>query len=159
MIDLTIDDNLKQMGIARELVNKVQKLRKEAKLNIDDQIEIFYEHSQDTVFGDVITKNNDSIRTSVKVPFLPASHRQPHFLKIADTEYVNPENPKDILKLYICVPSVTFNDAKLTEKYGAHNTDKVNFVHDVKSFLLAHSVESLKKKLEGNTTLKFKLND
>lgn len=36
LLDLQIDDNLKQMGIAREIVNKVQKLRKSAGLNIDD---------------------------------------------------------------------------------------------------------------------------
>ena len=78
-------------------------------------------------------------------------------MKIADTEYVNPENPSDVLKVTICVPSVTFDEAKLQDKFGAHNTDKVNFVNDVKSFVLAHSHESLKKKLGDNNTLKFKL--
>lgn len=43
MIDLRIDENLKKMGVAREIVNRVQKLRKAAGLNIEDQVEIFYE--------------------------------------------------------------------------------------------------------------------
>lgn len=43
MLSLVIDENLKRMGVAREVVNKVQKLRKEAGLNIDDQVEIFFE--------------------------------------------------------------------------------------------------------------------
>jgi len=73
---------------------------------------------------------------------------------------VNPENPKDVLKVSICVPNVTFDDNKLTQKYGHLNTDKVNFTNDIKSFVLAHSQESLKKKLaENQNTLKFKLND
>lgn len=160
MLDLNIDDTLKHKGIARELVNKVQRLRKDAKLNIDDHIEIFFEHSDKTVFNDVIGKNNDSIKTAVKVPFLPASTRQAHFIKIADTEYVNPEDASDVIKSTICVPSVTFNDAKLQEKFGHLNQEKVNFVNDVKSFVLAHSHEALKKKLaDHNNTLKFKLND
>jgi isoleucyl-tRNA synthetase len=36
ILDLHIDTELKQMGMAREIINKVQKLRKEAKLNIED---------------------------------------------------------------------------------------------------------------------------
>ena len=42
MINVVLDEKLKQMGMAREIVNKVQKLRKQAKLNIDDVVEIFY---------------------------------------------------------------------------------------------------------------------
>jgi isoleucyl-tRNA synthetase len=44
MLDLVIDEKLKQMGITREIVNKVQKLRKAAGLNIEDQVEIFYDY-------------------------------------------------------------------------------------------------------------------
>jgi len=43
MLDLKIDEELRQMGLAREIVNKVQKLRKAAGLNIEDQVEVFYE--------------------------------------------------------------------------------------------------------------------
>jgi hypothetical protein len=108
----------------------------------------------------VISKNNDAIRTSVKVPFLPATTRQSHLVKIAETDYVNPDNSSDVLKMIICVPNVTFDEDKLTKKYGALNTDKVNFTNDIKSFVLAHSVDSLKKKVaENNNTLRFKLND
>jgi hypothetical protein len=40
------------------------------------------------------------------------------------------------------------------------NTEKVNFVNDLKSFVLAHSAESLKKKLDGgNGKIRFRLND
>lgn len=42
MLNITLDDNLRQKGMAREIVNKVQKLRKAVGLNIDDQVEVFY---------------------------------------------------------------------------------------------------------------------
>jgi isoleucyl-tRNA synthetase len=42
MLDMVLDDKLKQKGMAREIVNKVQKLRKAVGLNIDDQVEVFY---------------------------------------------------------------------------------------------------------------------
>lgn len=83
MLSLKIDENLKQMGIAREVVNKVQKLRKTAKLNIDDNVEIFYEHSTETVFEQVILRNAETIKVSVKVPFLHFSNKQSHYVQIA----------------------------------------------------------------------------
>jgi len=40
------------------------------------------------------------------------------------------------------------------------NTDKVNFVNDLKSFVYAHSHDALKKKIgAAGGKLKFKLND
>ena len=162
MLNLKIDDNLKQMGIAREIVNKIQKLRKQVGLNIDDQVEIFYEipQSAETVFDKVLSQNLKAIKQSVKVPFLDAKQKQRHFVKIADTEYVNPENEKDVIKLHICVPNVSFDESKLEAKYGSLNKDKVNFVNDIKSFVSSHSVDALKKKIEENKgTLRFRLNE
>jgi hypothetical protein len=73
---------------------------------------------------------------------------------------VNPENEKDVLKISITVPNVTFDENRLQEKYGQFSKDKVNFVNDLKSFVLSHSVEALRKKVqEGQGTIKFKLND
>jgi len=63
---------------------------------------------------------------------------------IATAEYANPTNEKDLLKIEICVPNVTFDDSKLQAKYAHLNTDKVNFVNDLKSFVLAHNPSSLK---------------
>lgn len=58
MLNLVQDENLKQKGVAREVVNRVQKLRKEAGLNIDDQVEIFYElPAGETSFDKVIGQN------------------------------------------------------------------------------------------------------
>ena len=38
--DIKISDELKQEGIARELVNRIQNLRKQQKLNVTDRINI-----------------------------------------------------------------------------------------------------------------------
>jgi len=157
---LKIDDNLKSMGVAREVVNKIQKLRKAVKLNIDDNVEIYYDCVPGSLFEKVIAHNEKTMKASVKVPFLSHSHRPSHSVLIAETEYVNPNDEKDVLKLRICNPVVTFDESKIAEKYGAHNVEKVNFVNDVKSFVLAHNVDALKKKLgDNNGVIRFKLND
>lgn len=140
MLDMTSDDKLKQRGISREIVNKVQKLRKAAGLHIDDHVELFYEFKQpESVFNEVLSNHIQAIRTSVKVPFLPNSRRQSHFIKVAETEYANPDNEKDTLTITICVPTVSFDEEKLKAKYGHLNVDKVNFVNDLKSFVIAHN--------------------
>ena len=116
MLDVTLDDNLRQKGMAREIINKVQKLRKSAGLNIDDHVEIFYEVPSDdaSTLSNVVKDNLEAIRSSLRTAFLSSEeHKQAHFVKIAETEYVNPENEKDVIKLVICAPNVSFNKDKL----------------------------------------------
>ena len=148
------------MGLAREVVNKVQMLRKSTGLSIDDQIEVFFQlQGDDTIFREAISKNIAQIKSSVKMPFLDAVHRQGHQVVVAETEYVNPQNEKDTVKVIICVPNVAFVDEKLHEKYGAHNTDKVSFTSDVKSFVLSYSKAGLRHEVESQQgTLRFTLN-
>lgn len=42
MLKTTLDAELQKMGLAREITNKIQKLRKSSGISIDDQIEIFF---------------------------------------------------------------------------------------------------------------------
>lgn len=43
-LDITLSDSLKQEGIARELVNRIQNLRKELNLEVTDKIDVKAEH-------------------------------------------------------------------------------------------------------------------
>ncbi len=115
LLDITLNDNLKQMGMSREIVNKVQKLRKTTGLHIDDQVEIFYEvvNTDNSTLKNVVEQNLQSIRSAVKIPFLHVSRKDKHFVKIAETEYVNPDNERDIVRITICSPNIAFDDEKL----------------------------------------------
>jgi hypothetical protein len=61
----------------------------------------------------VLENHIKNIRTAVKVPFLEKKFQQGHFVKVAETEYVNPDNEKEVIKIQICVPSVTFHEENL----------------------------------------------
>lgn len=114
MLNVTLDENLKRKGMAREIVNKVQKLRKSAGLNIDDHVEIFFKSPEGSLLSQVVVENLETIRGSLRTGFLSSEfHLQSHFVKIAETEYVNPENEHDHVKLVICVPNVSFDNEKL----------------------------------------------
>ncbi len=47
-LDVTITNDLKQEGIARELVNRIQNLRKDKKLEVTDKIELQIEKNEAT---------------------------------------------------------------------------------------------------------------
>ena len=43
LFDCGLDDALRQEGAAREIISRVQQLRKKAALSVEDSVEIFYE--------------------------------------------------------------------------------------------------------------------
>lgn len=62
-LDMTISEDLKNEGIARELINKIQKLRKDSHLNLTDRINLKIEE-----YGDLkvaILKYYDYIRSEI----------------------------------------------------------------------------------------------
>lgn len=65
MLDKVLDDELKSVGLARSLTSNIQKLRKDAGISIDDEIEVFYEFggesNENSVLGKVVVGNTDKI--------------------------------------------------------------------------------------------------
>merc|ERR1711874_547976 len=69
LLDTTPDQEMLDEGVAREVVNRVQKLRKSAGLKVDDQVTMMYSVTpNDHYLADVITKFSDYIQTSSKTP-------------------------------------------------------------------------------------------
>lgn len=83
--------------MAREIINKIQKLRKATGINIDDLIEVYYKSDESSQLNSVLTEHFQSINSALRVPFLKDCFRQPHYVKVADTEYANPDNEKDVI--------------------------------------------------------------
>lgn len=57
MLNTVLDDGLLQTGYSREIVNRIQKLRKTSGISIEDRIEIFYESSANDAPLDKVIKN------------------------------------------------------------------------------------------------------
>eukprot|EP01116_Phalansterium_solitarium_P017049 TRINITY_DN4111_c0_g1_i2.p1 TRINITY_DN4111_c0_g1~~TRINITY_DN4111_c0_g1_i2.p1 ORF type:complete len:1065 (+),score=428.48 TRINITY_DN4111_c0_g1_i2:171-3365(+) len=47
VLDLTVDEKMRQEGVAREVINRIQKLRKKAGVHPTDPIEVFYSAPKD----------------------------------------------------------------------------------------------------------------
>ncbi|MBU2995698.1 isoleucine--tRNA ligase [Cellulophaga baltica] len=60
-LDVTIDDNLRKEGIARELVNRIQNLRKDSGFEVTDKIEV--KILKDGLVEEAVNSNLDYIKT------------------------------------------------------------------------------------------------
>ncbi|XP_014785277.1 isoleucine--tRNA ligase, cytoplasmic [Octopus bimaculoides] len=69
MLDVTPDKSMVEEGIAREVINRIQKLRKKAHLVPADNITIFYKATPN--LAAVIKNNQDFIYSTIKQPLLP----------------------------------------------------------------------------------------
>lgn len=71
MLHTTLDDELLEVGYSREIVNRIQKLRKNSGISIEDRIEVFYETSAEGAPLEKVIKNmGQQITQATKMPFL-----------------------------------------------------------------------------------------
>ena len=87
-LDVTITESLRQEGIARELINRIQNLRKDKGFEVTDKIEVFVEQHSDIT--EAIVSNNDYICSETLATRLDYSEA------IANSEKVEVELTDDI---------------------------------------------------------------
>ncbi|GAM21711.1 hypothetical protein SAMD00019534_048860 [Acytostelium subglobosum LB1] len=69
VLDLTIDQDLINRGIAREVINRVQRLRKKAGLSPDDPIKMVY-NTKDKAIQTAIDSNQEYILSAIIYPLI-----------------------------------------------------------------------------------------
>merc|ERR1712106_288855 len=72
MLDVTPDKEMLEEGVAREVVNRVQKLRKSAGLKVSDRVTMYYTiQPADHNLCGILTKHLETIQTSSRTPLRP----------------------------------------------------------------------------------------
>merc|ERR1712012_1016170 len=72
LLDTTPDQTMLEEGVAREVINRVQKLRKSAGLKVADKVTMLYTVTpEDHSLNRIIKEHLDYIQTSSKTPFRP----------------------------------------------------------------------------------------
>lgn len=111
LLDTRQDEKLQNVGIVREIANKVQRMRKNAGLNVNDQIYIFY-HLDDK--SEKLKKAVESERSLIdhilKKPFLDMKERHEH-LQVISKNSLEYEDEK--FEIVICWANVLFNKQAL----------------------------------------------
>jgi len=88
------------------------------------------------------------------MPFINISELQANQVKIGETEFVNPDDEKDTVKLHIYLAAPKFT-AKLVEDFTSHGP---NFVNDIRSYIIQHERKALAETVKANGGLTFTLN-
>ncbi|GIL48146.1 hypothetical protein Vafri_4840 [Volvox africanus] len=88
VLDLRVDESLVAAGLAREMVNRFQKLRKSAGLVLTDKVDVFYDPAPEpgstaAALAALVASHSDYLRESLGVNVLPASARPPSAIIIA----------------------------------------------------------------------------
>lgn len=125
----TMDDNLIRMGHTREITNRIQKTRKSLGIQIDDQIEVFYKSSNSSgLLADVAVQGANQVKKIIKMPYAPAEEMQKQSIPMGEATYENPEDPTDVVTLFVCKPAAIVDMKALQKSFGgdsAINLDSV----------------------------------
>jgi isoleucyl-tRNA synthetase len=65
-LDITLTDDLRQEGIARDLVNRIQNIRKDMNLDVQDKIKISVAHSAQDIVNQAVANFKDYIAIEVQ---------------------------------------------------------------------------------------------
>ena len=89
-LDVTITDNLKQEGLARELVNRIQNIRKEKGFEVTDKIKISVEKNE--VLENAVTNNlsyicGETLATDLK--FVSKIENEKTYIELVDNISIN----------------------------------------------------------------------
>lgn len=71
LLNVTPDQEMLDEGFAREIINRVQKLRKKAHLVPTDEVDIFYFVNKNSDIVRIINSHREFIETTVKAPMIP----------------------------------------------------------------------------------------
>eukprot|EP00164_Ancoracysta_twista_P005275 GFYU01007220.1.p1 GENE.GFYU01007220.1~~GFYU01007220.1.p1 ORF type:complete len:1143 (+),score=481.12 GFYU01007220.1:42-3470(+) len=149
LLDLVPDQDLIERGTAREVINRVQKLRKKAGCGVEDAIEVFYSTEAKDLSG-IIAKHNDSIVSTIRAPVLDMSQRPRHVLNaIRETTEVGGKK----LEIEINYSAVAFDEKALKASF---KDDAL--VDGVQLLAVTMEQEKLRKELASKKKLEVVLN-
>eukprot|EP01100_Stratorugosa_tubuloviscum_P007126 TRINITY_DN2995_c0_g1_i1.p1 TRINITY_DN2995_c0_g1~~TRINITY_DN2995_c0_g1_i1.p1 ORF type:complete len:1143 (+),score=551.91 TRINITY_DN2995_c0_g1_i1:135-3563(+) len=148
VLEITVDEDLVEEGMARQLVNKIQKLRKSSNINEDDPIEVFF---------DVKDKNCNWAKTKVDIiesaigrPISPLSLKSSVATIFGSQICDVMETPVEIV---ICRQSLAINSRSTNlAKFES------SFISDIQLYVTVLEYNKYANELKSNGRIGFKLN-
>ncbi|KAG5226440.1 isoleucine--tRNA ligase [Salix suchowensis] len=117
ILDLRLDESLYEAGVAREVVNRIQKLRKKTGLEPTDAVEVYFESLDEdkSISQQVMNSQELYIRDAIGSPLL-SSTLMPHAVILGEESF------HDISKLsftiYLARPALVFKSDAILLLYG-----------------------------------------
>ena len=128
LINIKITDELNKTRIAREVANHIQMVRKEAGVNIEDAIDIYYS-IEGAELKSIVETNMGTIRQIVKVPVLEFKHMPRLSNMIYKDQYettIVPNAPVQRMTYMLSHCHVAFDVEAIKTKMGKVKTAALN---------------------------------
>lgn len=144
VLDLRGDESLYEAGVAREIVNRIQKLRKKAALEPTDLVEVFFKSldKDETNSQEILESQELYIRDAVGSSLLPYALIPPHAVVLAEESFHGISNLSFAITL--ARPALVFNSDSLAALYAGN----AKFAHGLQTYLLMRDHHNLKAEFQ-----------
>jgi len=157
LLNKKITNELQNEMIAREVCNRIQKLRKKGGLVPADVVTVYYEMTSSNnddrkdqdLFDNIFSTYKELIQNHTRVNVLNKSHKSKYSTIITKEDTVV-ENVN--ITLYLCTPQVYFNDPLITNKYG----ELTDLIHQ---YVLMKDYSKLKNEYKNGDKLSFTIDN
>ncbi|KAL9377564.1 hypothetical protein Peur_028899 [Populus x canadensis] len=154
ILDLRLDESLYEAGVAREVVNRIQKLRKKVGLEPTDAVEVYFESLDEdkSISQQVLNSQELYIRDAIGSPLLFSTSMPPHAVILGEESF------HDISKLsfaiYLARPALVLKSDAILSLYGGNSKS----AHGLETYLLSRDHSNLKSEFQlgdGKITVDF----
>ncbi|KAL6513666.1 hypothetical protein OROHE_019526 [Orobanche hederae] len=146
VLDLRGDKSLHEIGVARGIVNRIQKLRKKAALKLSDMVEVFFKSldKDETTCREILESQEANIRGLLGLHLLPHSLLPSHAVVLAEESYQGGISNLSFA-IILARPSLVFNSDGLAALFCGNT----KFVQGLQAYLLSRDHHNLKAEFQG----------
>ncbi|GBP07755.1 Isoleucine--tRNA ligase, cytoplasmic [Eumeta japonica] len=163
LLDVSPDQEMLDEGFAREIINRVQKLRKKAHLVPTDDVNVYYYVNKTSDIIRIISSHREFIESTVKAPLLPIEQITPSKCIIIDeTQELKGSELKLVItwRKEVEVPAISWVNIilqGLTPRYGTTSDRGCVLLKDKNKFIDIRRLYDEVRVLFGLYGLKFSL--
>ncbi|KAL3828683.1 hypothetical protein ACJIZ3_017485 [Penstemon smallii] len=151
ILDLRRDESLHGAGVAREIVNRIQKLRKKVSLEPTDMVEVFFKSldKDETISQEIIESQQGYIREALGSSLLPSALMPPHAVILGEEIF---HGISDLsFTIILTRPALVFNSEALVRLYDGNT----KYANGLQTYLLMRDHQNLKAEFRsGNDKIK-----
>ncbi|KAG4979321.1 hypothetical protein JHK85_033279 [Glycine max] len=150
ILDLRPDESLFEAGAAREIVNRIQKLRKKVALEPTDMVEVYFESLDDdkSVSHRVLHSQESYIRDAIGSQLLPNSLMPAHAVVLGEERFHGIASMS--FGITLTKPALMFNKKAILSLFTVVTGDAKG-AHDLQTYLLSRDHLKLKSEFQdGN---------
>lgn len=145
ILDLRPDESLFEAGVAREIVNRIQKLRKKASLEPTDVVEVYFSPSDKdaSTLKQVLSAQERYIRDAIGSPLLLPEFMSSYAVIISEETFTGVYNMSFTISL--SRPALVFNDEALLTLYEGNT----QFAQALQVYLRSRDPHNLKTEFQA----------